>query len=53
MADTPSEGLPLGPQPGVTYPIRVLYCGNCSLPIEVRPDKIFLFIGVEFILGIY
>ncbi|KAJ9587673.1 hypothetical protein L9F63_018889 [Diploptera punctata] len=34
MAETSSEGFPLGPQPGVTYPIRVLYCGNCSLPIE-------------------
>ncbi|PSN46688.1 Density-regulated protein [Blattella germanica] len=34
MAETPSEGFPLGPLPGVTYPIRVLYCGNCSLPIE-------------------
>lgn len=26
--------LPNGPQPGVTYPIRVMYCGNCSLPLE-------------------
>lgn len=26
--------LPVGPQPGVTYPLQVLYCGNCSLPIE-------------------
>ncbi|XP_011691695.1 PREDICTED: density-regulated protein homolog [Wasmannia auropunctata] len=24
----------LGPDPNVTYPIRVQYCGNCSLPIE-------------------
>lgn len=24
----------VGPQPGVTYPLQVLYCGNCSLPIE-------------------
>jgi hypothetical protein len=29
------SGFPLGPQSGVTYPIQVLYCGNCSLPIEV------------------
>jgi density-regulated protein DRP1 len=27
-------GFPLGSQSGVTYPIQVLYCGNCSLPIE-------------------
>lgn len=24
----------LGPDPNVTYPIQVQYCGNCSLPIE-------------------
>ncbi|XP_044729274.1 density-regulated protein homolog [Chrysoperla carnea] len=24
----------LGPQDGVSYPIKVLYCGNCTLPIE-------------------
>jgi len=23
-----------GPQPGVKYPMSVLYCGNCSMPIE-------------------
>jgi hypothetical protein len=33
MAD--DSGFSLGPQSGVTYPIQVLYCGNCSLPIEV------------------
>lgn len=33
------NGFPLGPQPGITYPIRVLYCGNCSLPIEVSIIK--------------
>ncbi|XP_076278861.1 density-regulated protein [Lasioglossum baleicum] len=26
--------LRLGPDPNVTYPIQVQYCGNCSLPIE-------------------
>lgn len=26
--------LPNGPQEGVNYPISVLYCGNCSLPVE-------------------
>lgn len=24
----------LGPREGVTYPIKVQYCGNCSMPIE-------------------
>lgn len=26
---------PTGPLPGVQYPLKVLYCGNCSLPLEV------------------
>jgi len=26
--------LPVGPQPGVSYPIKVEYCGNCSVPFE-------------------
>lgn len=35
MTETlPARTLPVGPQPGVLYPIQVLYCGNCSLPIE-------------------
>ncbi|CAG0896078.1 unnamed protein product [Darwinula stevensoni] len=30
-----SDGsLPSGPIPGVSYPIHVRYCGNCSMPIE-------------------
>ena len=28
-------GLPVGPQPDVEYPVSVIYCGNCGLPIEV------------------
>ena len=32
MGDT--EELPVGPQPGVKYPILVQYCGNCSMPFE-------------------
>uniref|UniRef100_A0A8D8V9I7 Density-regulated protein homolog n=1 Tax=Cacopsylla melanoneura TaxID=428564 RepID=A0A8D8V9I7_9HEMI len=28
------KSLPNGPQEGVNYPITVLYCGNCSLPVE-------------------
>ncbi|XP_046995395.1 density-regulated protein homolog isoform X1 [Schistocerca americana] len=34
MSENETISLPVGPQPDVTYPIRVLYCGNCSLPIE-------------------
>lgn len=30
------EHLKSGPREGVTYPQSVLYCGNCSMPIEVR-----------------
>eukprot|EP00088_Acartia_fossae_P015873 TRINITY_DN18801_c0_g1_i1.p1 TRINITY_DN18801_c0_g1~~TRINITY_DN18801_c0_g1_i1.p1 ORF type:complete len:190 (-),score=44.98 TRINITY_DN18801_c0_g1_i1:313-882(-) len=29
-----SSPLPVGPQPGVKYPIKVEYCGNCSMPFE-------------------
>lgn len=32
-ADIP-EKLRLGPREGVTYPLVVSYCGNCSMPIE-------------------
>lgn len=28
--------LAIGPRDGILYPIDVLYCGNCSMPIEVR-----------------
>nr|CAG4644459.1 EOG090X0IUZ [Lepidurus arcticus] len=28
------SGLPVGPQPSFEYPIKVLYCGNCSMPVE-------------------
>lgn len=31
MAD---RDLSMGPREGITYPIRVQYCGNCSMPIE-------------------
>lgn len=36
MSAEESPNLRLGPDPNVTYPIQVQYCGNCSLPIEVR-----------------
>ncbi|XP_030745322.1 density-regulated protein homolog [Sitophilus oryzae] len=26
--------LRIGPKEGVTYPIQVVYCGNCTMPIE-------------------
>lgn len=28
------EKLKIGPRDGVTYPIAVSYCGNCTMPIE-------------------
>lgn len=31
MAD---RDLSMGPRDGITYPIKVQYCGNCSMPIE-------------------
>lgn len=31
MAD---RDLSMGPREGVTYPLKVQYCGNCSMPIE-------------------
>ena len=33
-ADLTPPPLPIGPQPGVQYPIKVFYCGVCSLPTE-------------------
>ena len=34
MAEVSSELDVLGPTPGVKYPIKVSYCGNCSMPFE-------------------
>ncbi|XP_044758726.1 density-regulated protein homolog [Coccinella septempunctata] len=31
---TEVDKLAMGPREGVTYPIHVPYCGNCSMPIE-------------------
>ncbi|KAB0793911.1 hypothetical protein PPYR_01147 [Photinus pyralis] len=31
---TETSRLAMGPKPGVNYPLDVLYCGNCSMPIE-------------------
>ena len=34
MGETVVESsLPIGPQPGVKYPIKMEYCGNCSMPV--------------------
>jgi hypothetical protein len=30
-----SEKLKSGPRDGLTYPLHLKYCGNCSMPIEV------------------
>nr|CAD7431279.1 unnamed protein product [Timema monikensis] len=32
--ETEVKALCTGPQPNVSYPLSVLYCGNCSMPIE-------------------
>ncbi len=29
------SGLPVGPQSTIEYPVTVVYCGLCGLPIEV------------------
>lgn len=34
-ASVTASGLPIGPIPGVEYPVIVIYCGNCGLPVEV------------------
>lgn len=51
------EALPTGPQPGVSYPIKVQYCGECTLPIEVSAVlnfADFLVARVEFNeVGVY
>lgn len=39
MSAEEQPDLRLGPDPNVTYPIQVQYCGNCSLPIEVRQHQ--------------
>ncbi|XP_018318998.1 density-regulated protein homolog [Agrilus planipennis] len=31
---TEEEKLVMGPKPGVNYPLEVIYCGNCSMPLE-------------------
>lgn len=36
MSNEIQADLRVGPDPSVTYPIQVHYCGNCSLPIEVN-----------------
>ncbi|XP_022249042.1 density-regulated protein homolog [Limulus polyphemus] len=33
------NGFPIGPQPGVSYPLKVLYCGECTMPLEWLVDQ--------------
>ncbi|XP_076306254.1 density-regulated protein [Tachypleus tridentatus] len=33
-SETEHNGFPIGPQPGVSYPLKVLYCGECTMPLE-------------------
>ena len=35
------EKLQMGPKPGLAYPLQVIYCGNCTMPIEVSVSLIF------------
>lgn len=30
------DKLIIGPKEGVHYPLEVVYCGNCTMPIEVN-----------------
>lgn len=39
LSNLVAERLKLGPREGVTYPVVVKYCGNCSMPIEVNNPK--------------
>merc|ERR1711890_208763 len=34
VANVPFKEVLGGPVPGVQYPIKVQYCGNCSMPLE-------------------
>jgi len=34
MGETEDCPLPIGPLPGVTYPLKIDYCGNCTQPFE-------------------
>ncbi|KAH7982315.1 hypothetical protein HPB52_003923 [Rhipicephalus sanguineus] len=34
MSEGSTQALPTGPLPGVSYPIEVIYCGECSMPLE-------------------
>lgn len=42
MTEVEDDRLKMGAKPGVNYPLQVIYCGNCTMPIEVR-YHIFLF----------
>ena len=36
MADTDTINPALMPQEGISYPIKVDYCPNCTMPFEVK-----------------
>lgn len=46
---TDNDRLKIGPKSGVTYPIQVIYCGNCTMPIEVSLTLFFLHIIITSI----
>ena len=39
MADTDTINPALMPQEGISYPIKVDYCPNCTMPFEVKKPK--------------
>ena len=39
MADTDTINPALMPQEGISYPIKVDYCPNCTMPFEVKNQK--------------
>lgn len=45
MTDLLVEKLKIGPKDGAEYPINVQYCGNCTMPIEVR-NQILTILGI-------
>lgn len=38
MTEDLSVKLKIGPKEGTDYPVSVLYCGNCTMPVEVSGD---------------
>lgn len=41
-----------GPKEGVTYPMHVMYCGNCTMPIEVT-NYLYIFLCLHVIYFLF